>query len=81
MVLRGLRVLYSRTAPEHASLWTKPVLCGPLQDGRLMAGDQLVSVNKESLIGVTYEEARSIITRTKLRCAGAQPLHPQYKQC
>ncbi|XP_034426390.1 LOW QUALITY PROTEIN: syntaxin-binding protein 4 [Hippoglossus hippoglossus] len=37
------------------------------KDGRLQVGDQLVSVNKESLIGVTYEEARSVLTRTRLR--------------
>ncbi|NXG63481.1 STXB4 protein, partial [Hemiprocne comata] len=37
------------------------------KDGRLKPGDQLVSINKESMIGVSYEEARSIINRTMMR--------------
>ncbi|KAH0629219.1 hypothetical protein JD844_011131, partial [Phrynosoma platyrhinos] len=37
------------------------------KDGRLKPGDQLVSINKESFIGITYEEARTLINRTKLR--------------
>ncbi|XP_021095595.1 syntaxin-binding protein 4 isoform X6 [Heterocephalus glaber] len=65
----GLKILGGINRKEGPLVYIQEIIPGGdcYKDGRLKAGDQLVSVNKESMIGVSFEEAKSIITRAKLR--------------
>ncbi|KAM5273941.1 syntaxin-binding protein 4 [Ctenodactylus gundi] len=65
----GLKILGGINRNEGPLVYVQELIPGGdcYKDGRLKPGDQLVSVNRESMIGVSFEEANSIITRAKLR--------------
>ncbi|XP_063485993.1 syntaxin-binding protein 4 isoform X6 [Symphalangus syndactylus] len=69
----GLKILGGINRNEGPLVYIQEIIPGGdcYKDGRLKPGDQLVSVNKESMIGVSFEEAKSIITRAKLRLESA----------
>ncbi|XP_006832474.1 PREDICTED: syntaxin-binding protein 4 [Chrysochloris asiatica] len=65
----GLKILGGINRNEGPLVYIQEIIPGGdcYKDGRLKPGDQLVSINKESMIGVSFEEAKSIMTRATLR--------------